>query len=116
MSEEKNGPVDLFDPTGMLKHMRDVSLDQWSKTMSEFVHSEVYGEATAKMLDTWLSTSGPFRKALESAMAQSLANLSMPSRNDVLRLAEQLTHIEMRLDDMEAKLDQMLQARAQGNS
>jgi hypothetical protein len=112
---ESNGPTDFFDPTGMLKKMRDSGLDQWSKVMTEVVHSDVYGQATAKMLDTWLSSSGPFRKALETAMAQSLANLSMPSRDDVTRLAEQLTNIEMRLDDMEAKLDQLVRPPAAQN-
>jgi hypothetical protein len=113
---DSNGPADLFDPTGMLKRMRDTGLDQWSKVMTEFVHSDVYGQATAQMLDTWLSSSGPFRKSLEAAMAQSLANLSMPSRDDVLRVAEQLTHIEMRLDDMEAKLDQLTRPGQHSNS
>jgi hypothetical protein len=30
----------------------------------------------------------------------------MPSRADVISLAERLTHIEMRLDDLEAKLEE----------
>ena len=64
------------------------------------------------MLDVWLSNSAPFRKVIEKAMTQALANLNMPSRDDVTRLAERLTNIEMRLDDLDAKLDQVLQRRA----
>ena len=30
----------------------------------------------------------------------------MPTRTDITGLAERLTHIEMRLDDLEAKLDE----------
>ena len=32
----------------------------------------------------------------------------MPTRTDLLTLAERVTNIEMRLDDMDAKLDQIL--------
>ena len=40
-------------------------------------------------------------------MEQVLTQLNMPTRNDVTRLAERLTNIEMRLDDMEAKIEGM---------
>ena len=36
-------------------------------------------------------------------MTQTLANLNLPSRDDVTRLAERLTNIEMRLDDLDAQ-------------
>jgi hypothetical protein len=60
------------------------------------------------MLDAWLTTSGPFRKALEDIMNQTLASMNMPSRDEVTRLAGRLTNIEKRLDDMDAKLDENL--------
>ncbi len=104
---QNNNDFNPFDPTGMFKTMRDTGMDAWSKMMLELVHSEAYAEATGKMLDTWLATSGPFRKAIESAMKQSLANLNMPSRTDVISLAERLTNIELRLDDLEAKVDNL---------
>src|SRR5262245_4020592 len=94
-----------FDPTGMLKSMRDAGMDAWSKMMIQLVNSEAYAQATGTMLDAWLTTSAPFRKAIESTMTQVLAQLNMPTRTDVIGLAERLTNIEMRLDDLEAKLD-----------
>jgi hypothetical protein len=100
--------ADFFDPTGMLKSLRDSGLESWSKVMSSLVHGEAFAEANGAMIDALLSTSAPFRKSLETVMAQTLANLSLPSRNEVARLAERLTNIEMRLDDMDAKLDQLL--------
>ena len=104
MSESNNG-FNPFDPTGLLKEMRDAGMGAWSKMMIEMVNSEAYAQATARMLDAWLSSSTPYRKATEAAMAQALANCNMPSRADVIGLAERLTNIEMRLDDLEAKLD-----------
>jgi hypothetical protein len=47
-----------------------------------------------------------FRKATESAMADLLARLNMPSREDVLALSQRLTRIEMLLDDVGAEMDQ----------
>ncbi len=99
-----------FDPTGMLKEMRDQNMDTWAKMMVEFVNTEAYAESTGAMLDAWLTTSGPLRKALEKSMTQSLAQLNLPSRDDVTRIADRLTNIEMRLDDMDARLDEELAA------
>jgi len=106
--ENNNNEFDLFDPTGMLKSMRNDSMEAWSKTMVQFVNTNAYADATGKMLDVWLSNSAPFRKQMENVMSHALANLSMPSREEVTRLAERLTNLELRLDDMDAKLDQVL--------
>jgi hypothetical protein len=105
MSQQTND-FNLFDPTGMLKNMRDSGMDAWSKMMIQFVNTEAYSQATAAMLDAWLASSSPFRKAIEAAMTQALANFNMPSRGDFISLAERLTNIEMRLDDLDAKLDE----------
>jgi hypothetical protein len=102
---EKNDTFNPFDPTGMLKSVRDSSMDAWSKMMIQLVNSEAYAQSTATMLDAWLSSSTPFRKVMESTMTQVLINFNMPTRADVIALAERLTNIEMRLDDLEAKLD-----------
>src|SRR5689334_17364156 len=101
---DTNGGFNPFDPTGMLKTMRDANMDAWSNTMIELVNTDAYAQATGTMLDTWLTTSTPFRKMMERIMVQVLTNLSMPTRGDVISLAERLTNIELRLDDMDAKL------------
>jgi hypothetical protein len=105
-----NETFNPFDPTGMFREMRDASMDAWSKMMIQFVNTEAYAQSTAAVLDAWLTTSAPFRKAVEKAMTQVLVNLNMPTRTDVIGLAERLTHIEMRLDDLEAKLEEREQA------
>ena len=42
-------------------------------------------------------------------MLKVLEQMSMPSRADFVSLAERMTNVEMRLDDMDAKLDRILQ-------
>ena len=105
---QTNDAFNPFDPTGIFKNIRDANLDAWSKTMIQLVNTEAYAQATATLLDTWLTGSVQFRKALEAAMTQVLTNLNMPTRADVTGLAERLTPIELRLDDLEAKLDEAL--------
>jgi len=107
---QKNDNGNPFDPTGLLKSMRDTSMETWSKTMIQLVHSDAYSQATGAIMDAWLTTSAPFRKALETTMTQVLTQLNMPTRSDVTGLAERLTGIEMRLDDIEAKLDEAQRA------
>ncbi len=103
---QKSETINPFDPAGMFKGVRDAGMDTWSKMMIQFVNTEVYAQATAAMLDAWLTTSAPFRKAVEQATTQVLINLNMPTRTDVTGLAQRLTNIEMRLDDLEAKLEE----------
>jgi hypothetical protein len=113
MSQQTDG-FDPFDPTGMLKTMRDANMDSWARMMIQVVNTEAYAKANGVMLDAWLSSSGPFRKVIEASMAQNLAALNLPSRADFISLAERMTNIEMRLDDMDAKLDEALRGARKG--
>jgi hypothetical protein len=100
-------PVNPFDPFGTLRTARDVYMDTWSKAMLELVNSEGYAQATSRMLDSYLTVSNPVRKLLETSMAQVLAQLNMPTRADVISMAERMTNIELRLDDLDARFDQL---------
>jgi hypothetical protein len=107
MGDEQAADGKQFDPVGAFREVRDSYLDTWAKAMVDAVNSEAYAKASGAMLDTYLSASAPFREALEKSMLQALQQLSMPSRADFVALAERVTNIEMRLDDMDAKLDRI---------
>ncbi len=96
-----------YDPMNAFRDVRDTYLDAWAKAMVETVNTDAYAQTTGMMLDTYLSASSPFREAVEKAMLRVLEQLSMPSRADFIGLAERATNIEMRLDDMDAKLDRI---------
>jgi len=100
-----NKPFDLMEPW---RGMRDAYLDVWAKSMVDMVNSDAYAQATGVMLDTYLTMSAPFREAVERAMLKTLEQLAMPTRNDIISIAERMTNIEMRLDDLDAKLDAVL--------
>lgn len=115
MSEKPEIP-NIFDPFGMMKQMRDTGMENWAKSMTEYVNSDTFTAAQAETLNAWLATSTPFRKLLEDTLSKSMQALHLPSTDDLARLADRLTNIEMRLDDMDAKLDQCLKPQHQERS
>jgi|SRR6516225_5600980 hypothetical protein len=112
MAEEQATNGKSVDPMDTWRQMRDNYLDAWAKAMVEAVNSDAYAKASGVMLDTYLSASTPLREATEKTMLQALQQLSMPSRADFISLAERLSNVEMRLDDMDAKLDRIEKAVA----
>lgn len=107
MSEGEAGSSKPFDPLESFRGMRDVYLDAMAKAMVEAVNTEGYAQASGAMLDSTLTLSAPFREAMEKSMVQALQQLSLPSRQDIVALSERFTNVEMRLDDMDAKLDRI---------
>ena len=61
------------------------------------------------LLNNYLTLSAPFREALDKAMIMALEQFSLPSRQQVVALAERFTNLEMRLDDLDAKLDRIVE-------
>ena len=107
MSEDKAGSSKPFDPLEPFRGMRDAYLDAMAKAMVEAVNTEGYAQAAGAMLENSLTISAPFRDAMEKSMLQMLQQLSLPSRQDFAALADRFTNMEMRLDDMDAKLDRI---------
>ncbi|HLF89728.1 MAG TPA: hypothetical protein VI451_12325 [Anaerolineales bacterium] len=99
-----------FDPFAPWKQFQGPMMESWSKMMSEVVATEEFAKAMGQYLNNYLEVSAPLQKQVEAAMEKYLQQMHMPSRAEVIQLAERLTHIEMRLDDMETKLDELLDA------
>lgn len=99
---DSSKPSDPFEP---FRGMRDAYLGAMAKTMVEAVNSEAYAKASGAMLDNSLTMAAPFRELLEKSMLQALQQLSLPSRQDIVVLAERFTNLEMHLDDIDASLD-----------
>lgn len=115
MSEPQEKASETYDPFEPFRSMRDTCLDAMAKAMVEAVNTDAYAKATGTMLESYLTAAAPFREALEKSMAQALQQLSLPSRQEVAALAERFSNIEMRLDDMDAKLDAIRKVLGQRN-
>lgn len=107
MAEVKEQPKSS-DPFEPFRGMRDAYLDVLSKTMIDAVNTESYAQATGAMMDYYLTASAPIRETMEKTMLEAIRQLSLPSRQDVNALAERFANLEMRLDDVDAKLDRLM--------
>jgi hypothetical protein len=107
MSEDPTGSSKPPDPFEQFRSMRDAYLDSMAKLMVEAVNTEGYAQVTGAALENSLAISAPFREAMEKSMLQVLQQLSMPSRQDFTALADRFTNLEMRLDEIDAKLDRI---------
>jgi phage shock protein A len=116
MAELNDEKDKIYDPFAMLREMRDTYLDAVSKTMVQAVNSEEYAKATGAMLEGYLTASAPLREEMEKTTVQALRQLGLPTRLEVASLAERFTNVELRLDDLDAKLDRMLNLLAQMRS
>jgi hypothetical protein len=103
MSEANKG----FDPVKLLKDARDGGMDAWAKLMLRLTSSHEYQRLQGAISKPTLLAIALYRKAAGSAMSEVLANLNMPSREEVLALSTRLTHIEMAIDDLGAGLEQL---------
>lgn len=107
MSDGQQKESTSFDPMQSFREMRDAYLNAMAKTMVDTVNTEAYAQASGAMLEGCLTAAAPFREAMEKSMTQALQQLSLPSRQEVAALAERFTHVEMLLDDMDARLDRI---------
>jgi hypothetical protein len=107
MSEAETGNSKQSDPMESLRELRDAYLDIWSKTMIEAVNTDGYAQASGAMLDSYLTLSAPYKEIFDKTTLQTLRQFGLPTSIDFSELAGRLTSIELRLDDLDAKLDRM---------
>lgn len=108
MAAEKQG-TNSADAFEAFRKIRETYLEGMSKVMIDAVNSEEYARTTGALLNNYLALSAPFREALDRSMMMALEQFSLPSRQQVTTLAERFTNLEMRLDDIDAKLDRMVE-------
>ncbi len=102
MSSE--GSKGLFE---RVRAVRDSGMEDLAKVTLAWTSSDAYQAFNAAISKPALLTAAMVRKATETAMADMLARLNLPSREDVLALSQRLTRIEMALDDLAAGMDQL---------
>jgi len=73
---------------------------QWNSALNEFMGTEQFGQASGKMMEAFLG----MQASMNEATQRYLSALNLPTRNDVLSIAERLTGIEDRLSDIDRRL------------
>ena len=108
MSEKQSEEKPEFDPFGQWVQFWDGWTKAWSGPMSETVASKGFAESMGQQLEGSLEATKLMRQQLGGMMQQFLQQMSLPTRQEVISLAERLTSLEMRMDDLDAKSDEIL--------
>lgn len=96
------------DPLAPMIHFFDRLGKSMAGTMSEVASNKSMIDLASKQMASDLDAAGSLRRQAAELMEECWHQVSLPSRTEVVSLAERLTNIEMRLDDMDAKLDEAL--------
>ncbi len=107
MSEE-NPEDKRADPMAGMMQFYEQWTEAWTKSLSETVANPRFAETMAEQTEGSLEFWSLVRRQVGQAMEQYLQQMSLPTQSEVVSLAERLTTIEMRLDDMDEKLDVVL--------
>lgn len=101
MSE--SGAMPQFDLEAMTKQWQDMMMDGWSKATKQMVGSDSFAATSNAYLDWALS----WQKQMRNNTGQFLDSLEFPKRSDVARISKQVAAVELRIAEMEDRLDKM---------
>jgi hypothetical protein len=98
------------DVTTMVRETRDRVMDTWARLTLKLTSSHEYQRVQGTLLKPVLIGYTLARKASEAMMGPFLSYLNMPTREEVISIAQRLTHVEMTLDDLGAAIEQIRRA------
>ena len=91
-------------------------ITQWERSVDEFSNKIMATEEFSRSLNSMQSAQIEFQRHMSDMMAGHLANMNMPSREEVLQLGEDLAAVDRRLDRIERTLGQILSQTSPGNA
>ncbi|MFP4437289.1 MAG: hypothetical protein ACLFVO_08570 [Chloroflexaceae bacterium] len=107
-SQDGYQPIDITNPFEIWRTWRDVQIDVLARGTAGIVNTAAYAQALGLYLDSYLTVAVPLQQILEKYQKVALSRLNMPARTDIISVAQRMTSIEFRLDDLDARLDQLL--------
>jgi len=107
MSEQKPEQPEV-DPFAQVIQFYDTWAKSWADVMSQTVASKGFADSMGRQLEGSLDALALARRQVGQLMEQYLRQMNLPTRSEVIGIAERLTKIEMAMDDLDAKLDEVL--------
>jgi len=92
-----------IDLEAMTRQWQEIMVDSWSKATKQVVGSDSFAAASSSYMDWALS----WQKQMRSNTGQFLDSLEFPKRSDIARLSKQISAVELRIADMEDRMDKM---------
>ena len=110
MSEQKLAKPEQpeADPFASMVQFYDTWAKSWADVMSQTVASKGFAESMGRQLEGSLDALTLARRQVGELMEQYLRQLNLPTRKEVISIAERLTKIEMAMDDLDAKVDEVI--------
>ena len=104
----QNSEKTNVDPFAPIVQFSDLWMKSWAEVLSQTVANQSFAEAMGGQLEGFMEVTKLMRQQMKVSMEQALEQANMPSREQVVTLAERVTHVEMVLDDIEIKVDESL--------
>jgi polyhydroxyalkanoate synthesis regulator phasin len=104
-----NAKKNPFDPLGLFSWMRpiqDAWLDGMTKLLNQAVQSPEVSRATGSYSDAYLKMMEPFQQYISASVARTMQHLQLPTRSEINNLANRITQLEKRIDDLVALLEE----------
>ncbi len=98
------------DPAQMFQEW----VTQWERATDSFSNKLMGSEDFSKYLNQMQGAQIEFQRGFGELMSKQLANLNMPSREDVLKLSEDLQGLDRRMARIEASLHQLTTTQDSG--
>lgn len=100
-------------PEEMIETWRKAAADaeqRWNDYFNQLMGTEAYGQMMARSMENFIS----MQSTLTSGMEQYLRALNIPSRTDVVQLAERVALIEQKIDAIATALGTVEEAESNG--
>ncbi len=89
------------DPAAMFREF----VTSWERNINNAANQVMGTESFSRLMQEAQRMQLVLQQATSEAMGRRLAALNMPTREDIIRLAEKLTEVDRRLARIEASLD-----------
>ena len=89
------------DPLEAWRLWVDQAERRWNSTFNELMGTEQFSQVSGRMMEAWLA----MQSSMNEATQRYFSALNLPTRTDVLSIADRLSSIDRRLDDLERRLD-----------
>lgn len=90
-------PDTTTDPFAAWREWLSTSERQWNTFLNQAMSTEEFSQSMGRMMDVYLN----MQKSMGDAMGKYFQSLNLPTRSDILALAQRLSAIEERLGGIE---------------
>ena len=101
------------DPLGMARGVADRLLANASTLVDEVVASEGFSETLARGMQGVVTVTSSLRRRVNAVGDFAAEWLNIPTRRQMIDLARRLNHLELAVDDVDAKTAEVLRLLAE---